>query len=184
MKRFLIVGTVSCLIFLSLPIILRAQQTPALKIGSIDPEKVIMQSEEGKEAQKIFNDLKEKMKKDLAARQNELTKLKEALERQATTVTPEVRAERERQYQAKLRDYQRAETDIKTEVSQKGAAFQDAILKDMIDIIRQVGETEKFSIIVPIDHVMYTSSSIDITDKVISIYNDRVKKKATAAPPK
>ncbi len=45
--------------------------------------------------------------------------MKDAIEKQGTTITPDARAEKEKQYQNKLKDYQRLANDYQTELQQK-----------------------------------------------------------------
>ena len=90
-----------------------------------------------------------------------------------------VRADKEKQYQTKLKDYQRAANDFETELRQKDMEFTSKILKDLEEIIRKLGETEKYSLILEKSQagILYATPAIDITDKVIASFNDSSKKK-------
>ncbi len=153
-----------------------------LNIGYVDLQRVMLESEKGKEAKRTLTEEAEKMRKQLDIRQEELQRMKDALERQGMTITPEARAEKEKQYQAKLRDYQRVYSDYQAELQQKDMELTQAILKEIEEVIRLVGEREKFTIIFEKSQagILFASPAIDITDKIIKQYNDMVKKQ----PPK
>jgi outer membrane protein len=178
MKKSLAV--VMMFMFLSVPMIAMGQTPQTLKIAYVDLQKVMLESEKGKEARKGLTDEMEKLKKSLSAKQDELQKMKDALERQGATITPEARADKEKQYQSKLKDYQRAANDFETELRQKDMEFTSKILKDLEEVIRKLGETEKYTLLLEKSQagILYATPAIDITDKVISIYNDSSKKKA------
>jgi outer membrane protein len=150
-------------------------QTPPLKIAYVDLQKVMLESEKGKEARKALSDEFEKRKKEIAQRQDELQK-----------ITPEARAEKEKQYQAKLKDYQRVGDDYSAELRQKDHELTQKILKDLEEVVKGMGESEKYTFIFEKTHsgILYATPSIDITDKVITLYNQSAKKKPAPASKK
>ena len=101
---------------LSMPYISQAQ---SMNIACVDLNKVVFESDEGREIHKIMAAEQERMKKDIDAKQDELQKLKDAIEKQGGTITQEALAEKERQYQSKLTDYQRLTDDYQSELQQK-----------------------------------------------------------------
>jgi len=179
---------IAALIFVcALPLGLAAQ-TPALnKIAYIDLQRVITESDKGKEARKSFLDEVEKLRKTLTQKQDELQKLKDTLEKQATTMAPEARAEKEKQYQSKVKDFQRLQTDYEGELRQKDQELMQKALKDLEEIVKGLGESEKYTIIFEKSQVLFAAPAVDVTPKVISLYNESNKKKAatpTAPAPK
>jgi outer membrane protein len=176
MKKYLVIAALVCVV--ALPFQATAQ-TPTLKIGYIDLRKVMMESDKGKEARKNLADEVEKLKKNITQKQDELQKMKDALEKQATTMTPEARGDKEKQYQVKLKDFQRLQSDYEADMQQKDQEFSQKILKDLEDIVKMLGESEKYTLILERSQagILFATSAIDATDKVISLYNDSAKKK-------
>ena len=113
--KYFFTFTVILSMFLA-PYALKAQST---NIVCVDLRKVVFESDQGKQIQKTLSDEADRMKKTVDAKQDELQKLKDALEKQGATITPEARAEKEKQYQTKLKDYQRLTGDYQTEMQQK-----------------------------------------------------------------
>lgn len=159
--------------------------TPFLSFGQstnivyIDLQKVMLESDQGKQIRKILTDDAERLKKNLDGKQAELQRLKDALEKQGATITPEARADREKQYQAKLKDYQRLYNDYQTELQQKDMEYTQKVLKEVEEIVRGMGEREKYSLILEKSQagILYGTPSIDITSKVITLFNEVAKKK-------
>jgi outer membrane protein len=167
-------------IALALPFSVKAESPATPKLAYVDLQKVMMESEKGKEAKKSLTDEAEKLKKTLNQKQEELQKLKDTIERQGATMTAEARADREKQYQTKLKDYQRIASDYQTELQQKDMEFTTRILKELEEIIRFMGETDKYTLILEKSQagILFATPSIDITDRVISRYNESAKKPA------
>lgn len=178
MKKYWIVAGLILVIALPLQSV---AQTVSPKIAYIDLQKVITESEKGKETRKSFMEEVEKLRKTLAQKQDELQKMKDTFEKQATTMSPEARNEKEKQYQNKVKDFQRLQSDYEAELRQKDQELGQKALKDLEEIIKNFGESEKYTLIVEKNQVLFAAPAVDVTAKVISLYNDSVKKKA---PPK
>lgn len=112
------VVSVALLALVLTPFTARAQ-APAVRIGYVDLQKVMIESDRGKEARKALSEELDKRKKEVGDRQDELQRLKDALEKQSAMITPEARAEKEKQYQAKLKDYQRITNDYQSDSSKR-----------------------------------------------------------------
>ncbi len=178
MKKYWIIA--SLIFAIALPFQLLAQTTPP-KIAYIDLQKVITESDKGKEARKSFMEEVEKLRKTLAQKQDELQKMKDTLEKQATTMAPEARNEKEKQYQNKVKDFQRLQSDYESELRQKDQELMQKALKELEEIVRGLGESEKYTLIFEKSQVLFAAPAVDVTAKVISLYNETAKKKT---PPK
>jgi outer membrane protein len=170
---FLMVGLIVMLI---LPLTARSQ---TVNIAYIDLQRVMVESEKGKEAKQVLTQEAERLKKTLDVKQDELQKMKDAIEKQGITITPEARAEKEKQYQTKLKDYQRLATDYQNELQQKDQEVTQKMLKELEEVIRGLGEKEKYTLILEKSQVLFASPAIDITPKVITLFNEAAKKKPT-----
>jgi outer membrane protein len=173
-----LVGMIVVMTVMLLPVIALGQTAQPTKIGYIDLQRVMLESERGKEAKKGLTDEADKLKKTLNQKQDEIQKLKDALEKQASTITPEARADKEKQYQSKLKDYQRLAGDYETDLRQKDAETSQQILKELEEVVRKMGDTEKYTLILERTQggILFGSPGADITEKVISLYNESVRK--------
>ncbi len=150
----------------------------SLNIVYADLQRVMLESEQGKEIQKNLKTEADHLKQTLDSKQDELQKLKDAIEKQAATITPEARADKEKQYQAKLKDYQRLAGDYQTELQQKDQEYTQKILKEIEAIVKGLGEKERYTLILEKSQagILFASPTIDITDKVIALFNEAAKK--------
>jgi len=159
-------------------------QTPAqpIKIGYLDLQRVMLESERGKDAKKRLLEEADRLKKTLDQKQDEIQKLKDALERQAATITPEARAEKEKQYQTKLKDYQRLAGDYETDLRQKDSETSQKILKELEVVVKGLGDSEKYTLILERTQagILFGNTAADITERVIALYNESTKKTGAA----
>ena len=67
-------------------------------------------------------------------------------------------------------------SDQQQELRQKEGEMTADILKDLEKIVNEVGKAEKFTLILERSQVLYSDQGVDITNKVIDLYNSRSKK--------
>jgi outer membrane protein len=171
-----------CILSLGMLIVLACPAPGAdpLKIAYVDMQKALNSCEAGKEARKQISLEIEKMQKSSAAKQKELEKLKEDLEKRGTVLSETVRTEKEREYQVKLRDLQRMQRDFEEGLRQKDRDLSDQILRNLQGIAKKIGEEGKYTLILERNQppIIYISNAVDLTDEVIKIA-DQQKPKGT-----
>jgi outer membrane protein len=148
-----------------------------VKIAYVDMQKALNFCEAGKEAKKQITLEVEKIQKTFAGKQKELEKLKEDLEKRGSVLSETVRREKEREYQAKLRDLQRLQRDYEEDLRRKDRELTDHILKNLEGIVKKLGEEGKYTLILERNQpaIVYISSGLDLTDEVIKISNQKQK---------
>ncbi len=154
-----------------------AKADEPMKIGSVDMQKALNFSNVGQEAKKLMSAEVEKMEKSFSGKQKELEKLKEDLEKRGMVMSENVRKEKERDYQTKLRDLQRMQRDYEDELRRKDRELTEKILKDVAAIVKKIGEERKYTVIVERNQpaIVYISNSLDLTEEVIKILNEKKK---------
>jgi outer membrane protein len=147
------------------------------KIGSVDIQKAVNECNAGKEAKKEITKEVEKFQRLIADKQKELQTMKETLEKQAPMLNPEARTTKEKDYQTKVRDFQRWGEDFKNELDQKRTEKERNISLSLQKVIQKLGADEGYTVILERNEaiVLYTSKTIDITDRVIKLYDAQKK---------
>ena len=78
-----------------------------VKIACVDIQRAINECNAGKEAKKALTREAEKIQSLIFEKQKELQDMKESFDKQSLMLSPEARASREKELQARFRDYQR-----------------------------------------------------------------------------
>jgi outer membrane protein len=148
-----------------------------LKIAYVDMQKALNYCEAGKEAKRQMTLEVEKMQKVFAGKQKELEKIKDDLEKRGSVLSENVRREKDRDYQAKLRDLQRLQKDYEDDLRRKDREFTERILKNMEVIIKQMGEEGKYTVILEKNQptILFISNSLDLTEEVIKRIDQKQK---------
>ena len=143
------------------------------KLGYVDLQKALNTSENGKAAKERITKTVKEYESTVEARQKELRRLKEELDKQALLLSEDARGVKEREYQQKLRDFQRFTKDIQDELQQKDAEYTRKILDELLKVIRDIGGKEGYTMIFEQTEgsVLFADPKIDLTDKVIKAYD-------------
>lgn len=148
-----------------------------IKIGFVDIQKAVNECNAGKEAKKTIVKEVEKFQRLIAEKQKELQTMKDVLEKQAPMLTSEARATKEKDLQTKGREFQRWGEDYQNEINQKRIEMERNISLGLQKIIQKVGTDEGYTLIVEKNEtiVLFASKSIDLTDKIIKLYDMQKK---------
>ena len=148
-----------------------------LKVAYVDIQRAVNESNAGKEAKKAITKDVEKIQHIVVDKQKELQTLKESLDKQALMLTPDARGNKEKEYQNKLREFQRWGEDTQNEVNQKRMEIERNISAALIKVIQKIGADEGYTVILEKNEsiVLYATKSIDITDRVIKAYDAQKK---------
>jgi outer membrane protein len=143
------------------------------KIAYVDIQRAVNESNAGKDAKKVITKEVEKFQAQIADKQKILQNLKESLEKQTPMLNPEARATREKEYQNKLREFQRWGEDTQNEINQKRMDMERNISLGLQKVIQKVGADEGYTLILEKNEsiVLYVSKALDITDRVLKIYD-------------
>jgi outer membrane protein len=148
-----------------------------LKIAYVDIQKAVNESNAGKDAKKVITKDVEKFQGQIADKQKVLQTMKESLEKQAPMLNPDARATREKEYQNKLREFQRWGEDTQNEINQKRMEMERNISIGLQKVIQKVGADEGYTLILEKNEgiVLFVSKALDITDRVIKAYDAQKK---------
>ena len=153
-----------------------AQAQERLKIGFIDVQRVIAESNSGKRAKERFQAQIKKVEADLLKERQDLERLKTDIEKKGPLLKEDERRNLEADFQKRSVNLQRSMGDYQEELRQKEGAMMSEILKELEGVVADFGKAEKFTIILERSQILYSDQGTDVTSKVIESYNSRVKK--------
>ena len=172
LKSFVALVFLSCLVF-----DVQVSLAKELKIGVVDFQKVL---EESSVIRVLNKDLEAKIKAEediITKRREEIQKKKEDFDKQQSMLNSDVRAQKEDQLRQELKDLQRYANDKQDEFQRRGSELMQKVVKEMSEIVKEVGEKEDFTVVLERNAgVVFSDSSVDITDQVVKEYDKRHKK--------
>lgn len=141
------------------------------KIGVVDVQKVLLTSSVGKMAKAQINKKAREMESILNDKKDEIQKLKENLDREGMVISKEKREEREREIRIRINDIKELKKKYENDLKVVEGKVVKRIQVDVAKLVKEIGQKEGFLLIISNAVILYSPSSIDITDKLIQAYN-------------
>ncbi|MBW2092317.1 MAG: OmpH family outer membrane protein [Deltaproteobacteria bacterium] len=152
---------------------LNALSAEVVKIGVVNIQRVINDSQKGKiEKEKLIKKF-EKMRKDLDLRRAEIEKAKLELERQASILAPDVRYDKEKTLKRKIRDFEDHYRDVNEQMKREEIKSTKPMLEQLSKLITKYGQEKGYTLILERTRsgVIYAPGSIDLTNEIIKLYD-------------
>ena len=142
------------------------------KIGFVNTERLFREAVPAKRAQ-------QKLEKEFAGRDTDIQKLSKdvrdmqaQLDKEGVTMPEAERRNKERDLANMTRDLQRLQREFREDLNLRRNEELAAVQERANKVIQQIAELEKFDLILQ-DPVVFASTRIDITDKVIKALADK-----------
>jgi outer membrane protein len=147
-----------------------------IKIGFIDIQRIISESQAGKKAKDRFQAQVKKAEADVQKERTDLERIKNDLDKKGPLLKDEERRNMEADFQRRSVNLQRTMGDYQQDLQRKNNEMMAEILKELEQVVNELGKAEKFTLILEKTQILYSDQATDITTKVIEAYNSRVKK--------
>jgi outer membrane protein len=146
-----------------------------LKVGYVDLQRALTESNAGRRAKEKFKVEVDKMQATLQKQKDSIERLKTQLEKKGPVMKESERTNLEEDYRKKLRDFERSYKDSQADLQRKDNELTGAIIEDLQGVIQEFGKREGYTLILEVTSsaVLYGSGSADLTDKIIAEYNGR-----------
>lgn len=148
-----------------------------VKIGVVDLQRAINETEDGRQAKRRLKKLFDERQKSLNAAQESLKAQKESLERQQDVLAEDALKKKVEKYQADLMELQNEYVQYQQELTQKEAELTGKILEKMQAILRRIGQSDGYTLIVEANEggIVWVPNNLDLTDVLIQRYNKQAK---------
>lgn len=141
-----------------------------IKVGVINTERVMRDSEPAKKAMKKLEKEFEKRGQDLERTRLQLQKLQEDMEKNAVTMSDSDRRAKEREFADLSREFQRRQRELNEDVNARRNEELQSVVERANRAIRAIAEKEGFDLIV--QEAVYASPRVDVTDRVIKALSE------------
>jgi len=135
------------------------------KIGIINTEKVMRDSEPAKKAMKKLEKEFEKRGQDLEKLRQQAQRLQEEVEKNGLTMAENARKLKERELADVTRDYQRKQRELNEDFNARRNEELQAVVDRTNKAIRVIAEKEGYDLV--LQEAAYVNPRVDITEKVI-----------------
>jgi outer membrane protein len=141
------------------------------KIGVVDVQHAVMQTEDGIRAQATLKKLFDRRQQELDGKQNELQRAREDIEKQSRVLSREALQKRMEDWQRRMVELQTVFVDYNKELQKKQGELTGPIIKKMMGVVSRIAKKNGYELIIDKQAAPYARSDLDLTEQVIQMYN-------------
>jgi outer membrane protein len=148
--------------------------SPALaemKIAVVDTQRAVMETEDGLRAQATLKKHFDKRQHELDEKQTALQKEREDIEKQKDVLSKQALQARIDKWQKDMSELQTVFVEYNKELQKKQGEMTQPIFQKAMGIIRRLATQSGYDLVVDKQAVPYNRSDLDLTDRVITEYN-------------
>lgn len=149
----------------------------ALKIGIVDVQKILMESDAGKEAQAKITAQGKEMEGKLKIQGEGIEEMQKKLEKEKLVMSPEQFEAKQREVRTKVINFKDQQRNFLEDLKKSEAKALSVLRDDILSVIDEIGKAEGFNMIIERRDVLYFQADKDITAQVISGYNKKYASK-------
>jgi outer membrane protein len=143
------------------------------RIGVVNMQRAISETNEGKQAEKKLNSLKKKLENELNRKLKEFYKEEEKLRKAWSILKEPEKRKRQKQSQEKFQGLQKRYMEAERELMKRKTKAMMSITKKMTGIIQRMAKKEKYDYIFANAAVLWAPRHVDLTNEVIRAYNKK-----------
>jgi outer membrane protein len=160
-----------------------AQAHAQSKIAVVDTQRAIMETEDGLRAQATLKKVFDNKQRELDKKQEDLQKEREDIEKQRDVLSKGALAKRADKWQRDMMQLQQKFVEYNQDIQKKQGELTQPVFQKTMNIIRRLATQEGYDVVVDKKAVPYVRSDLDVTDRVITMYNSGTGGDADKAAP-
>jgi outer membrane protein len=140
-------------------------------VAVVDLQGAVMQTEDGLRAQAQLKKLFDRSQKDLDAKQIQMQRTRQDIEKQARVLSREAIAKRMDAWQREMLSLQTTFVEYNKDLQKKQGEMTQPIVKKMVGIIERIARREGYGLVIDRQAAPYARADLDLTERVVRMYN-------------
>ena len=155
-----------------------------IKVGFVDPQKLMSMSEKAKAKIQKLQELAKKKGEELNRLREEMQKLGEEMEKHGPMLSEDKKVELARKMEYKKIDYSIAEQQAKAYMQNESRETEMLVMQDLREVVGQVRKKMGLNLIFNSATLLSADDAFDVTEEVAKAYDAAESKPRPAAQPR
>ncbi len=152
-----------------------------VKIGIINTQEVIQNSQAAQDVRDVFLRDLEAKRAVLRAKQEGVRAVEEELRSQGKGMLPAALKDKQENLAREIKELRRLRADLQEELKKKDVELTRKLIGEIKEVVIDYSKRKKYTVILEKNAVVYSADAIDITDPIIKAFD---AKKGVAKPKK
>ena len=152
----------------------KASSLNGVRIGVVDPQKVLEETEAGKRAKDSLSNFMKNRQSLIELEEKELKRMEEDIVKQASILSATARREREEQFRRRAIEFQQKANELNREIQEKQKEVLEAFREKVEKIVAKVAQQMGLLVVMEKGRggaTVYSDSALDISPQVIEEFN-------------
>ena len=145
----------------------------AQKIGYVDVQRAIQETEEGKAARTRLKNEFEQRRAQIDKKSQDLEKLQQEYEKQQAVLSDDAKKKKQEEFQKLLVDTRKSASELQEDLAGKEQQAMASILQKLNTVVAEIAERESIAFVMDKASLLFAPQAADITNEVVRRYNDR-----------
>jgi outer membrane protein len=145
----------------------------AQKIGYVDVQRAIQETEEGKAARNRLKGEFEQRRAQIDKKSQDLEKMQQEYDKQQAVLSDEAKKKKQEEFQKLLLDTRKSASELQEDLAGKEQQAMGSILQKLNQVVAEIAERESLNFVMDKASLLYGPQAADITNEVVRRYNDR-----------
>jgi outer membrane protein len=156
-----------------------------VKIGYVDVQRAIQETEEGKAARTRLRGEFEQRKAAIDKKGADLEKMQQEYDKQVAVLSDDAKKKKQEEFQKLLVDARKSASELQEDMQNKEQQAMAGILQRLTQVVAEIAEREQLTYVIDKATLLYGPPAGDLTNEVVRRYNDRfgAGEKSAKAPP-
>ena len=163
-------------------LLVSAQAHAQSKIAVVDTQRAVMETEDGLRAQATLKKVFDNKQRELDKKQEDLAREKDDIEKQRDVLSKAALGKRVDKWQREMMALQGVFVDYNKELQKKQGELIEPIGQKIKATILRVARQDGLDLVIDRQAAPYVRSDLDITDRVITLYNQGASDDGGKAP--
>jgi len=139
------------------------------KIGVINMQKIIAQSEPGQDAMKSLQDEFKDVKEKMDQQKQEIENIQQELQKQEFVLSQEAKEDKQLAYKRKVRDFQDMYRSYQRKIQQEEQKLSEPVIKLVVEVITEYGKKQGYTTITDAQAsgLIYADEEVDLTEEIM-----------------
>ncbi|MCP3101406.1 OmpH family outer membrane protein [Myxococcus sp. K15C18031901] len=177
------VAAMAAVLSLALPV---AASAADLKVAYVDLQRVLLEVDDGKAAKARLQKWLDDKQKEIDKEQTALRAEKETLDKQASAMSPDTRAQKEAELQRKVMTLAQKWEKSRGEAANKERQEMEPIISKIDQVVAGIAQRDDLALVLEKrdSGIVFAKAQLDISNEVIRAYNNLKTTAAKDAPKK
>ena len=145
----------------------------AQKIGYVDVQRAIQETEEGKAARTRLKGEFEQRRAQIDKKSQDLEKMQQEYDKQQSVLSDDAKKKKQEEFQKLLVDTRKSASELQEDLAGKEQQAMASILQKLNTVVAEIAERESIAFVMDKASLLFAPQAADITNEVVRRYNDR-----------